>query len=154
MISVADAPGPTSARAGSGVELIRLSLRFAEPDAPVAVPVAPAGEEPDAFPLREGIECRAVVEFQVLGRQATGLRVVDRRLRDGVAVGGREVALGDFRHGGPYELSLPPERLPIGPRARGVYEVRVALVDGGDHVLARRVYRFEITKDGAAAIPT
>ncbi|MEV4949022.1 hypothetical protein [Streptomyces sp. NPDC053755] len=130
---------------GLVVELLGLSLQFAGREA-IAVPVPAAGTRSEPFTVKEGTECRAVVRFRVEGASVTGLRVRDVRSRSGSEPGAREVTLGDFRRGGPYELALPPERVPSGPRARGPYEVYAELVDGDGRVLDRRDYRFEIRK--------
>ncbi|MGW0465154.1 hypothetical protein ACWDX6_07785 [Streptomyces sp. NPDC003027] len=146
MVSLADAAESAPVRDGRAVELLGLSLQCAGRD-PIAVPAAPPGTAAPPFTLKEGTECRAVVHFRVDGPFVTGLKILDVRSRSGAEVGGREVLLGDFRRGGPYELALPPERVPSGPRARGPYDVYAALVDGDGHVLDRRDYRFEIRKD-------
>ncbi|MEU6881587.1 hypothetical protein [Streptomyces sp. NPDC046712] len=147
MVSLADPASAVPLREGRTVRLLGLALRFTGPGE-ITLPVPASGTTvADPFTVKEGAEFRAVVRFQVDGRSVTGLKVVDERSKDGVEVGGHEVMLGDFRHGGPYDLELPPERVPSGPRARGVYEVSAALVDGAGHVLDRRDYRFEVKKD-------
>ncbi|MEU7038498.1 hypothetical protein ABZ958_33190 [Streptomyces sp. NPDC046237] len=146
MVSLADTAPAVPPRERPAVRLLGLELQYTGHE-DISVPV-PAAEQASApFTVKEGTECRAVVRFQVDGTSVTGLKVVDVRHRAGAELGGREVTLGDFRHGGPYELALPPERVPNGPRARGLYEVEAALVDGDGRVLDRSTYRFEVRKD-------
>ncbi|MET9378328.1 hypothetical protein ACFYV5_10480 [Streptomyces sp. NPDC003035] len=146
MVSLADPAAAVPLQEGRIVRLLGLALRFSGPgDISMAVPPTEAASGP--FTVKEGAEFRAVVSFRVDGPSVTGLKVIDVRTRNGVELGGREVMLGDFRHGGPYELELPPDRVPSGPRARGVYDVYAALADAEGRVLDRRDYRFEIKKD-------
>ncbi|MFD0146489.1 MULTISPECIES: rho GDP-dissociation inhibitor [unclassified Streptomyces] len=146
MVSLADTAPAVAHRERPTVRLLGLELQYTGHE-DISVPV-PAAEKVSApFTVKEGTECRAVVRFQVDGSSVAGLKVVDIRHRAGTELGGREVALGDFRHGGPYELALPPERVPNGTRARGLYEVSAALVDGEGRVLDRSDYRFEVRKD-------
>ncbi|WP_137991056.1 hypothetical protein [Streptomyces vilmorinianum] len=158
MDSLAGATAAVPLKERRTVRLLGLSLQFTGHD-DISVPVPPSATAAAPFTVKEGTECRAVVRFGVDGRSVTGLRVIDVRNRAGAGrrsgpeaeggaeVGGREVVLGDFRHGGPYELALPPERVPNGPRARGLYDVHVALVDGEGRVLDRSDYRFDVQKD-------
>ncbi|MFD7321607.1 hypothetical protein ACFV9D_11070 [Streptomyces sp. NPDC059875] len=146
MVSLADPAAALPLQEGRIVRLLGLALRFTGPG-DITLPVPPSGSAPAPFTVKEGAEFRAVVRFRVEGPSVTGLKVVDVRTKDGAEIGRREVALGDFRHGGPYDLELPPERVPSGPRARGVYEVYAALVDGEGRTLDRRDYRFEVKKD-------
>lgn len=128
------------------MQLLGLTLQFTGPDV-LSVSIPPSEKTAGPFTLKEGMEFRAVVSFRVDGPSVSGLRVVDVRTRAGAELGSREVVLGDFRNGGPYELALPPERVPSGPRARGLYDVYAALIDGAGHRLDRRDYRFEVRKD-------
>ncbi|MCT4354037.1 rho GDP-dissociation inhibitor [Streptomyces sp. Je 1-79] len=146
MASLADTAPAVPPRERSTVRLLGLQLQFTGHE-DISVPVPPSATTSAPFTVKEGTECRAVIRFQVDGTSVTGLKVVDVRHREGAELGGREVALGDFRHGGPYELALPPERVPNGPRARGLYEVEAALVDGEGRVLDRSGYRFEVRRD-------
>ncbi|MFB7369571.1 hypothetical protein ACFC0D_06990 [Streptomyces sp. NPDC056222] len=146
MVSLADPAAAVPIQEGRGVRLLGLALRFTGPG-DISLPVPPSGAAPEPFTVKEGAEFRAVVRFRVEGPSVTGLRVVDQRSKDGAELGGVDVVLGNFRHGGPYDLELPPERVPSGPRARGVYDVSASLVDGDGRVLDRRDYRFEVKKD-------
>ncbi|QGZ47523.1 hypothetical protein GPZ77_03165 [Streptomyces sp. QHH-9511] len=144
--SVADAATTVPTHEGRTVRLLGLALQFPGRE-DIFVPVPPKGTTPTPFTLKEGTECRAVVRFRVDGPSVTGLKVIDVRSMSGVEIGGREVMLGDFRRGGPYELALPPERVPSGPRARGIYDVYAALIDAEGRVLDRHDYRFEVKRD-------
>lgn len=146
MVSLADAAPAVPSRERPVVRLLGLELRFTGYEE-ISVPVPPAETVSAPFVVQEGTECRAVVRFQVEAPSVTGLKVVEVRRRDGSEVGGREVTLGDFRRGGPYELALPPERIPTGPRARGVYAVEAVLVDAAGQALDRSDYRFEVRKE-------
>lgn len=105
-----------------------------------AVPKSPP------FTLKEGSDIRITLVFRT-GRDIEGLKFVDVRKRHGAVVGMSEVMLGSYRPGGPYELALPLERLPIGHLARDTYEVTGTFVDAHDNVLGRETHSFEITKD-------
>lgn len=121
------------------------------PDMPVRLPAPedPRSEPPsEPLVLREGAEFRLRLEFGVGSRHdIEGLRYIDERTRQGVTVGHQEILLGDYRAGGPYEIVLPPERLPIGHMARDTYEVTGTFVDVHGHVLGRETHSFEIAKD-------
>ncbi|AWK12243.1 hypothetical protein SSP531S_37860 [Streptomyces spongiicola] len=107
-----------------------------------------AGPPPPPLVLREGSEFRVRLEFAVgSGRDLEGLRFVDERTRQGVTVGHQEILLGDYRRGGPYEIVLPPERLPIGHMARDVYQVTGTFADKDGRLLGCESHSFEITKD-------
>ncbi|TQK49905.1 RHO protein GDP dissociation inhibitor [Streptomyces sp. SLBN-118] len=101
---------------------------------------------PAPVKLREGAECRAVLTFRVAGDAVDGLKVVHEWWKGGTEVARREVLLGDFRVGGPYEVVLPAERLPSGPGARGLYEARARLIDDIHRILGEQAYTFEITR--------
>ncbi|MBT2444065.1 hypothetical protein J7E93_29025 [Streptomyces sp. ISL-36] len=145
-VSVADAAAAGPTREARTVQLLGLALQFSGRE-DIFVPVPPKGAASVPFTLKEGTDCRAVVRFRVDGPSVTGLKIIDVRSMSGVELGGREVLLGDFRRGGPYELALPPERVPSGPRARGLYDVYAALIDAEGRVLDRHDYRFEVKRD-------
>lgn len=105
-----------------------------------------AVSQPPPFPIREGTDIRITLVFRI-GRAVEGLKYVDLRKRQGSEVSRTEVLLGSYRPGGPYELTLPPERLPIGHLARDTYEVTGTFVDADDNVLGHETHSFEITKD-------
>ncbi|MGW7369971.1 hypothetical protein ACWGI8_42760 [Streptomyces sp. NPDC054841] len=137
----------------SDFELLGVTIQV-EGHADMPVPV-PSAEHPDAVPppptplvLREGAEFRVRLEFGVgSGHDLEGLRFIDERTRQGVTVGHQEILLGDYRSGGPYEIVLPPERLPIGHMARDTYQVTGTFVDVTGRILGRETHSFEITKD-------
>ncbi|MFJ6631997.1 hypothetical protein ACIQMR_11460 [Streptomyces sp. NPDC091376] len=133
-------------------ELLAVTIQVeGRPDMPVRLAPAPErGSEPPPAPLvlREGAEFRVGLKFAVgSGYDLAGLRFIDERTRQGVTVGHQEILLGDYRHGGPYEIVLPPERLPIGHMARDVYQVTGTFVDKEGRVLGCETHSFEITKD-------
>ncbi|WP_328666006.1 rho GDP-dissociation inhibitor [Streptomyces sp. NBC_00322] len=131
-------------------ELLHVTLQAeGHDDLVVALPTSDESEaspQPAPFSLREGAEIRITLVFRV-GRAVERLKFVDERKRQGAVVGKTEVMLGSFRPGGPYELVLPLERLPIGHLARDTYEVTGTFVDADDNVLGYETHRFEITKD-------
>ncbi|GGT13063.1 hypothetical protein [Streptomyces purpureus] len=139
---------PEQVADGRTVQLLGLDLQFTiheEISVPLPSPGAAAVEKP--FVLKEGVECRVVIRFEVTGPSVTGLRVLDVREMEGAEISRREVHLGDFRQGGPYELALPPERIPSGRRAQGRYDVHASLLDADDRVLDVRDYCFEVDRD-------
>ncbi|MFI9585412.1 hypothetical protein ACIHCQ_26950 [Streptomyces sp. NPDC052236] len=98
------------------------------------------------FALKEGAEIRVTLTFR-LGKPVEGLKFVDVRERQGVVVATNEVMLGCYRPGGPYEVVLPPERLPSGHLARDTYQVKGTFVDADGHVLGYGNHCFRITKE-------
>ncbi|GFH38160.1 hypothetical protein [Streptomyces pacificus] len=136
----------------SDFELLGMTIQVeGRPDMPVRLTPPDGGSAgPPSAPLvlREGSEFRVRLEFVVgSGRDLEGLRFVDERTRQGVTVGRQEILLGDYRRGGPYEIVLPPERLPIGHMARDVYQVTGTIADKDGRILGRESHSFEITKD-------
>ncbi|MEU2159803.1 hypothetical protein QRN89_31425 [Streptomyces chengbuensis] len=136
----------------SEFELLGVTIQVeGRPDMPVRLaPAQGPGAEPPPAPLvlREGSEFRVRLEFAVgAGRDLEGLRFIDERTRQGMTVGHQEILLGDYRRGGPYEIVLPPERLPIGHMARDVYQVTGTFADKEGRILGCESHSFEITKD-------
>ncbi len=132
-------------------ELLGVSLQ-AEGREEIDVPLPVSGGESVAMPraapfaLKEGAEIRITLAFR-LGTAVEGLKFMDMRQRQGAVVSTSEVLLGGYRPGGPYEVVLPPERLPIGHLARDTYEVTGTFVDSDGHVLGHERHTFVITKD-------
>jgi hypothetical protein len=96
--------------------------------------------------LKEGAEIRIKLIFRI-GRPVEGLKFVAGRERQGSVVGITEVTLGCYRPGGPYEVVLPPERLPSGHLARDTYQLRGTFVDADRHVLGEESHSFRIAKE-------
>ncbi|MCP3820668.1 rho GDP-dissociation inhibitor [Streptomyces sp. A3M-1-3] len=131
-------------------ELLSVTLQAeGRQDIDVALPVPGETElvtRAAPFTLKEGAEVRITLGFR-LGKAVEGLKFTDVRRRQGAVIGMSEVLLGGYRPGGPYEVVLPPERLPIGHLARDMYEVTGTFVDGEGNVLGHESHAFVITKD-------
>lgn len=93
--------------------------------------------------LREGAVISVALTFRVKGA-VDGLTLEETRRYGGNVVGTTRTALGGFRTGGPYELRLPPERMPLGRANWGTYEVTGRFIDPDGHELARESHRFRI----------
>ncbi|MFE7547902.1 rho GDP-dissociation inhibitor [Streptomyces gardneri] len=93
--------------------------------------------------LAEGAVVALALTFRV-DEAVDGLAFEETRRFDGGVVGTTRTVLGGFRAGGPYEVRLPPERLPIGRASHGTYEVTGRFVDGAGREHAREVHRFRI----------
>ncbi|MEU5216663.1 hypothetical protein AB0G79_10755 [Streptomyces sp. NPDC020807] len=120
-------------------ELVHVALA-ANGGSPYAVPL----ESPDHDPvdLPEGAVLSVTLVFRVM-EDLDGLTFEENRRYDGGVVTTRS-ALGGFRAGGPYELVLPAERLPVGHGSLGTYEVTGRFVDGDGREHARELHRFRI----------
>lgn len=131
-------------------ELLSVTLQ-AEGREGIDVPLSLSGE-PELVPrtapfaLKEGAEVRITLAFR-LGKSVEGLKFTDVRQRHGAVISRSEVLLGGYRAGGPYEVVLPPERLPNGHLARDMYEVTGTFVDSDGNVLGHESHAFMITKD-------
>ncbi|MEV8530586.1 hypothetical protein [Streptomyces sp. NPDC051211] len=108
----------------------------------VSVPLAGGGEA-GPFELHEGAVMTVALTFR-LHQAVDGLTFTDTRRREGFTISSSPVALGSFRPGGPYEVHLPAERLPVGRAVCGVYEVTGVFTDGAGRELSREVHRFRI----------
>ncbi|MEV6651876.1 hypothetical protein [Streptomyces sp. NPDC051219] len=131
-------------------ELLSVTLQ-AEGHEDIDVPLPVPGEtsivpRTAPFTLKEGAEVRVMLAFR-LGKPVEGLTFTDVRHRQGSVIGCSEVLLGGYRPGGPYEVVLPPERLPIGHLARDTYEVTGTFVDSDGHILGHENHAFVIMKD-------
>ncbi|MFE1381638.1 hypothetical protein ACFW6S_22110 [Streptomyces sp. NPDC058740] len=124
-----------------GFELLDVSLYTKE--GRLQVPLRAAEDsEPPALP--EGTVVSLGLTFR-LGEEIEGVTFEDSRVRDGVALGGTRTVLGGFRAGGPYEVRLPAERLPVGRAHCGVYEVSGRIQDGQGRELALEHHRLRVT---------
>ncbi|MDQ0938313.1 hypothetical protein [Streptomyces sp. V1I1] len=137
-------PDDAPAAPPASVLLLGLTLQVGYEE--TAIPLLPADRQAGVPVLKEGTECRTDLKFSVAGDAVQGLKVVDVRWKEGTEVARREVFLGDFRVGGPYEVALPPERMPSGSVAQGLYEVRTTLIDVQRHILGEQTYSFEIKR--------
>ncbi|MDV9190011.1 hypothetical protein R6L23_17645 [Streptomyces sp. SR27] len=134
-------------------ELLDLSLHTEEhgrlevplPDA--GGPGAPRAAQPVALP--EGAVLSIGLVFR-LGREIDGVTFEDTHLRDGRVIAARTTMLGGFRAGGPYEVRLPPERLPVGRAHCGVHEMTGRFTDAEGHELAVEHHRLRIVHQPAA----
>ncbi|MFG2899947.1 hypothetical protein ACGFZH_23065 [Streptomyces zaomyceticus] len=141
--SPASRPSP---EAGSGlvartVELTELTL-VSDERGTFTVPLEGPG---DAIPheLPEGAVVSLVMTFR-LGADADGLVFETLRVGEGKDPVARRNLLGSFRAGGPYEIRLPPERLPLGRAHCGPYDVTARLSDAAGVEHARVRYRFSL----------
>ncbi|MER6997924.1 hypothetical protein [Streptomyces sp. NPDC000410] len=134
-------------------EILAVTIQLeGRPDIPVPLPPADTPEDdwspPAPLVLKEGADFRVRLEFRVRSPEdLVGLKFVDERHRRGVPVAHQEIHLGDYRPGGPYEVVLPSERLPMGHVARDVYDATGTFLDGEGRVLGQERHSFEITKE-------
>ncbi|MFE6227930.1 MULTISPECIES: hypothetical protein [unclassified Streptomyces] len=105
------------------------------------LPVALSGGAADAAPLvlGEGTVVSVGLTFR-LGTEVDGLTYEEEYARDGRVLTTTRTPLGDFRRGGPYEVWLPPRRLPVGRAHCGVYRITGLLTDGEGRELAREAH--------------
>ncbi|MFG2331643.1 hypothetical protein ACGFMM_18655 [Streptomyces sp. NPDC048604] len=105
----------------------------------------PLGEErgePVALPA--GAVVSVVLAFRTEA-EIDGLKFDETRYSDdGNRIAACTHTLGGFRAGGPYEVRLPPERLPVGPASGGRYDATGRFVDGDGRELARETHSFRI----------
>ncbi|NML50972.1 hypothetical protein HHL19_20930 [Streptomyces sp. R302] len=120
---------------GPGFRLLDMSLHT-EDEGRLVVDLG--GRAGEAGPLRvpEGAVVSVGLTFQV-GRAVDGLTFEEVRTGDDREPVVTRTPLGGFRRGGPYEVRLPPRRMPVGRAHCGLYEVTGRLTDGRGHELAR-----------------
>ncbi|MGW6570139.1 hypothetical protein [Streptomyces sp. NPDC054975] len=116
----------------------------------IAVPLSSEGRE--AVELPEGAVIGVALSF-LTGEEVDGLTFVEERSHEGQVIATARNVLGGFRPGGPYEIQLPAERLPIG-RGCGTYEVTGRFLDAEGRELARESHRFRIVHRGPADVPS
>ncbi|MFI6417282.1 hypothetical protein ACIBG6_07695 [Streptomyces sp. NPDC050842] len=109
------------------------------------------GGKPVALP--EGAVISVAFTFQVKGG-VDGLTLEETRRYGGQVIGTTRTALGGFRTGGPYELRLPPERMPVARANCGTYEVTGRFIAPDGHELARESHRFRIVPPPPPAAPS
>ncbi|MFD3663722.1 hypothetical protein ACFWVF_24600 [Streptomyces sp. NPDC058659] len=139
-------PMPPAARI---LELMELSL-VSDELGTFTVPLdGPGADAP--YELAEGTVVSIALTFR-LAADTDGLVFETVRTREGEDPVARRTALGSFRTGGPYELRLPPERLPLGRAHCGTYEVTGRMSDAAGREHAQVKHRFTIVHrmpDGA-----
>ncbi|MEU5811705.1 hypothetical protein [Streptomyces sp. NPDC047718] len=106
-------------------------------------------ERSDPVELPEGALVTLCLVFR-LGRDVDGLAYTETRVRDGTVEAAQETQLGGFRAGGPYEIHLQPERLPVGHAAAGTYEVHGVFTDRHRRPLASAYRRYRIAESSPA----
>ncbi|MET9725011.1 hypothetical protein [Streptomyces zaomyceticus] len=140
-----------SGLAERAVELMELTL-VSDELGTFAVPLEGPG---DATPheLPEGAVVSLAMTFR-LGADTDGLIFETLRVGEGEDPVARRSALGSFRAGGPYEIRLPPERLPLGRAHRGTYDVTARMSDATGIEHARVSHRFILVpRPGGAVEP-
>ncbi|MFF5449451.1 hypothetical protein [Streptomyces sp. NPDC012888] len=110
------------------------------------------GREQGPFELPEGAVVSVALTFR-LGRDIDGLVFTDTRLRDGYVVSATQIPLGSYRAGGPYEVQLSAERLPVGRHECATYEVTGSFSDALRRVLCTESHRFRIVHQPRAVHP-
>ncbi|WP_190344221.1 hypothetical protein [Streptomyces venezuelae] len=101
------------------------------------------GRDAGPFELPEGAVVTVALSFRV-HREVDGLSFTLNRWREGYLVSSNQIPVGSFRPGGPYEVHLPAERLPVGRAACGVYDVTGIFTDGDGRELSRESHSFRI----------
>ncbi|MFB7512626.1 hypothetical protein [Streptomyces sp. NPDC056144] len=102
----------------------------------------------DPVDLPEGAVVSVTLVFRVM-EDLDGLAFETSRRADGGVVAESRTTLGGYRAGGPYEVVLPAERLPVGHASLGTYEVTGRFVDGDGREHARELHRFRIVPQTA-----
>ncbi|MFJ7070257.1 hypothetical protein [Streptomyces sp. NPDC101115] len=126
----------------TGFELLDVSL-YTEELGRLAVPRNDRPEEAEPIALPEGTVVSVGLTFR-LGREIDGLAFEESLAMDGKVLTTTRTVLGGFRTGGPYEIRLPPERLPVGRAHCGVYTVTGRFTDGEGRGLADERYRMRL----------
>ncbi|MFH8255338.1 hypothetical protein ACH4MA_13005 [Streptomyces roseolus] len=120
---------------GTGLRLLDVSLHTEE-QGRHAVALGARAEEPGPLRVPEGAVVSVGLTFLV-DHAIDGLTFEERRTGDDHLPVTTRTALGGFRRGGPYEVRLPPRRMPVGRAHCGLYRVTGRLTDGEGHELAR-----------------
>ncbi|MFD4372898.1 hypothetical protein [Streptomyces sp. NPDC058486] len=127
--------------ARSSLELVDLAL-VSDELGTFTVPLAgPDADVPHELP--EGAAVSIALAFR-LTADIDGLVFETIRTRGGEEPAVRRDVLGGFRSGGPYEIRLPPERLPQGRAHCGMYEVAGRFIDAAGREHAQANLRFTI----------
>ncbi|MFH8576933.1 hypothetical protein [Streptomyces zaomyceticus] len=134
-------PEGRSGLAARAVELMELTL-VSDELGTFTVPLEGPGDDiPHELP--EGAVVSLTMTFR-LGVDTDGLIFETLRVREGEDPVARRSALGSFRAGGPYEIRLPPERLPLGRAHCGTYDVTARMSDAAGIEHARVRHRFTL----------
>ncbi|MER5737224.1 hypothetical protein ABT117_16290 [Streptomyces sp. NPDC002262] len=132
--------GPGAGTGGSGARagfrLLDVTLHTEE-SGRIAVELGSGTEDSEPLVLAEGTVVSVGLTF-LLGAAVDGLVFEEEWARDGLAPEATtRTPLGGFRNGGPYEVWLPPRRMPVGRAHCGLYGVAWRLTDGHGRELAR-----------------
>ncbi|MFG2642040.1 hypothetical protein ACGFYP_13865 [Streptomyces sp. NPDC048370] len=111
----------------------------------IAVPLSAKGREVVDVP--EGTVVGVALTFRT-GKEIDGLTFVEERSHEGRVIATDRSVLGGFRPGGPYEIQLSTERLPVG-RGCGTYDVTGRFLDAEGKELARESHSFRIVHRGS-----
>ncbi|WP_370416350.1 hypothetical protein [Streptomyces fradiae] len=106
------------------------------------------GEGAEPLELPEGTVISVGITFR-LGRDIDGLTFEEIRVKDGSVLSTERTVLGGFRAGGPYEVRLPAERLPLGRAHCGVYVVTSRFADGAGRELLLLRHRMRLVPQPA-----
>ncbi|MER5207776.1 hypothetical protein [Streptomyces sp. NPDC002825] len=109
---------------------------------------SPDLREIEDLELPEGATVSLALTFR-LAEEVDGLVFEETRRYAGDVIGTQRTTLGGFRAGGPYEIRLPPERLPVGRANCGTYEVEGRFLDAEGRVLGREDHRFRLVHQPA-----
>ncbi|MFH9725102.1 hypothetical protein ACH4M4_19355 [Streptomyces sp. NPDC017254] len=134
-------PEDGSGRAEPTVELMALTLVSGELGTFTVPLEGPGGDIP--YELPGGSVVSIALTFR-LGADTDGLIFETIRVGEGEDPVGTRSALGSFRAGGPYEIRLPPERLPLGRAHCGTYDVTARISDAAGVEHARVKHRFTL----------
>ncbi|MGW4051398.1 hypothetical protein ACWENA_11250 [Streptomyces sp. NPDC004779] len=143
--------GPGSPRGpDSGLLLLDVSLHTEERG---RLPVPLGGGAVEAVPpaLAEGTVVSVGLTFR-LGREVDALTFEEVCARDGRVLETTRTLLGGFRRGGPYEVWLPPRRMPVGRAHCGLYRITGRLTDGDGRELAREDHHVRLVH--VTGVPT
>ncbi|MET7758114.1 hypothetical protein ABZT27_25935 [Streptomyces sp. NPDC005389] len=133
--------GDDSGPVTTAVELLGLAL-VSDELGTFTVPLEGAGAD-IPYELPEGAVVSVALTFR-LAADTDGLLFETVRVGEGEEPVARRIALGSFRAGGPYEIRLPPERLPLGRAHRGTYDVTARMSDAAGTEHARVEHRFTL----------
>ncbi|MFD5328486.1 hypothetical protein [Streptomyces sp. NPDC127092] len=126
----------------TGFELLDLSLHTEELGR-LEVPRSDRPGEAEPIVVPEGTVISVGLTFR-LDQEVDGLAFEESLVMEGKVLATTRTVLGGFRTGGPYEVRLPPERLPVGRAHCGVYTVTGRFTDGDGRDLGEESYRMRL----------